>query len=348
MKKIIALALALLVMASVFTGCGKTETPPTAPAEGAGETAASAAISDETYVFICPLASLEYWQVYRVGLEDVCRELGVTAKFIGDDGLEADSMCAVLETVINDPTTAGIIMPGHFPDAYAPYYEKAWEKGIPVVNVAQDVPNSKRLTVLGCDYVDYGGKMLDQAAEACGEQGEVIVSNALSLGSSAAEDIMTGIREQVKNYPGMKIAAEVDDQSDAAVAATKIGAALLANPNVNVIIGGQSTSAIGAVTAVKEAGLSDKIDVISIDRDAATLEYVKSGDIYATVAGKQYTEIWYGTKICYDFRHGKKTAFSNDDAAANMVLAPQFVDTGSLVINKDNVDMFLDFNYAKQ
>ena len=64
---------------------------------------------------------------------------------------------------------------------------------------------------------------------------------------------MTGIHTQIEKYPNMKIVAEVDDQSDAAVAATKIGAALLANPNTAVIIGCQAPSAVGAVTAVKEA-----------------------------------------------------------------------------------------------
>jgi ABC-type sugar transport system substrate-binding protein len=49
---------------------------------------------------------------------------------------------------------------------------------------------------------------------------------------------MNGIRDEVKNWPNMKIVAEVDDTSDAAVAATKVGAAILANPDVTVVIGG--------------------------------------------------------------------------------------------------------------
>lgn len=355
MKKVLGILLAASMILGSLAGCASsgsdsnatTTEDKTATAETAGEET-SEVNADETYVFMCPLSTLEYWQAYRVGLENACEELGVTAKFLGDDGLEADAMCAILETAINDPTTAGIIMPGHFPEAYAPYYEMAWEKGIPVVTVTQDVPNSKRITWIGTDYVKYGAIMMDQAAEATGEKGDVIVSNALSAGSSSAEDIMTGIRSQVEKYPNMKIVAEVDDQSDAAVAATKIGAALLANPDTAVVIGGQAPSAVGAVTAIKEAGLSGQVQVISIDRDAATLEYVKNGDIYSTVAGKQYTEAYYGMKICYDFNHGSKHAFSNDDTVANMVIAPEAIDTGALIINSDNVDYFLDFSYVDQ
>lgn len=344
MKKLLAILLALVMVVGLF-GCAAKEEA--AAPEAAPEAATPAAVSEETYYYIAPLASLEYWLAHRAGLEDACAKLGVTAKFVGDDGLDVDAMCAVIETAINDPNCAGIVMQANFPDAYEPYVKQAKEKGIAVCFQTVDgVAGSERLCFLGTDYVEYGKIMMQQAAEAAGGKGGVIVSNALSAGSPTVEQVMQGIREEVANWPDMKIVSEVDDQSDAAVAATKIGAALLANPDTTVVIGGQSTSAIGAVTAIKEAGLSDSVDVISIDRDAATLEYVQTGDIYSTVAGKQYTEVYYGVHFCYDYRHGATNAFSADDAAAGMVIAPSFVDTGALIINASNVDKFVGFSYA--
>jgi len=330
MKKMLALCLALLFVLTGFAAAIAEEP-----------------VSAETYYYIAPLANLEYWLAHRAGLEDACKELGVTAKFVGDDGLDVDAMCAVIGTALNDPNCAGIVMQANFADAYEPYVVEAKEKGIPVCYQTVDgVDGSARLSFLGTDYVQYGRVMMQQAAEAAGGNGNVIVSNALSAGSNAVADVMAGIRAEVENWPEMKIVAEVDDNSDAAVAAQKVGAALLANAGVTVVIGGQSTSAIGAVTAIKEAGLSGDVKVISIDRDSATLEFVKSGDIYATVAGKQYTEVYYGVKLCYDFNHGAKNAFSNDDALAGLVIAPSFIDTGSLIINQSNVDNFLNFSYA--
>ena len=346
MKKLLAILLAL-VMVIAMVGCGAKEEA--AAPEAAAPEAGAADYSGETYVYMCPLSSLEYWQFYRVGLEDACAELGVTAKFVGDDGFEADAMCAILETLINDPSTAGIITNGHFPEAYEPYFEQALAKGIGVIYSGGgcETPTCA-LTTLGSDYVAYGAQMFDQAAEAVGGKGKVIISQNLTGGGTPGEQVMQGIHEQVLKYPDMEIVAEVDDQSDAAVAASKIGAALLANPDTAVIIGCQSASGVGAVTAVKEAGMGDQVQIVCIDRDAATLEYIKNGDIYSTVAGKQYTEAYYGTKILFDYRHGSKAAFSNDDVTAGMVIAPQFIDTGALVINQDNVDYFLDFTYADQ
>ncbi|MEA4964338.1 MAG: substrate-binding domain-containing protein [Oscillospiraceae bacterium] len=352
MKKLIALLLSILMLTTVLTGCGdrnenvKTETT-AANSSDTGTAAPAAAKSNETYYYICPLSNLEYWQAHKAGLEDACAELGVTAKFVGDDGLDVDAMCAVIETALNDPNCAGIVMQANFPDAYEPYVKQAKEKGIPVCYQTVDgVKDSARLCFLGTDYVEYGKIMMQQAAEATGGKGNVIYSNNLSAGSASVEDITNGIHEEIENWPDMKIVSEIDDTSDAAVAATKIGAALLANDGVSAVIGGQSVSAVGAVTAIKEAGKSDDVKVISIDRDSATLEYIQNGDIYSTVAGKQYTEVYYGVKFCYDYNHGAKNAFSADDAAAGLNVAPSFVDTGALIINKNNVDKFVGFSYV--
>jgi len=179
MKKIIALLL-VLVMAMGLIACGAKEEA-AAPEAAAPEVAAPAATSEETYYYIAPLASLEYWLAHRAGLEDACAKLGVTAKFVGDDGLDVDAMCAVIETAINDPNCAGIVMQANFPDAYEPYVKQAKEKGIAVCYQTVDgVAGSERLCFLGTDYVAYGKIMMQQAAEAAGGKGGVIVSNALS------------------------------------------------------------------------------------------------------------------------------------------------------------------------
>jgi hypothetical protein len=49
--------------------------------------------------------------------------------------------------------------------------------------------------------------------------------------------------------------------------------------------------------------------------------------------------------MLYDFHHATNQSFCKDDKAAGLNLAPDFVDTGMIIIDKDNVDFFLDFNY---
>lgn len=145
MKKTLALLLALLMLAACLAGCAAKQETPAAAETTAAETSNQPG-SEETYYYICPLANLEYWLAHKAGLEDACRELNVTPKFVGDDGLDVDAMCAVIETALNDPNCAGIVMQANFADAYEPYVQQAYEKGIPVCYQTVDgVDGSKRL-----------------------------------------------------------------------------------------------------------------------------------------------------------------------------------------------------------
>ena len=93
MKKTLALLLALLMLAACLAGCAAKQETPAAAETTAAETS-NQPVSEETYYYICPLANLEYWLAHKAGLEDACRELNVTPKFVGDDGLDVDAMCA--------------------------------------------------------------------------------------------------------------------------------------------------------------------------------------------------------------------------------------------------------------
>lgn len=128
MKKTLALLLALLMLAACLAGCAAKQETPAAAETTAAETS-NQPVSEETYYYICQLANLEYWLAHKAGLEDACRELNVTPKFVGDDGLDVDAMCAVIETALNDPNCAGIVMQANFADAYEPYVQQAYEKG---------------------------------------------------------------------------------------------------------------------------------------------------------------------------------------------------------------------------
>ena len=83
MKKTLALLLALLMLAACLAGCAAKQETPAAAETTAAETS-NQPVSEETYYYICPLANLEYWLAHKAGLEDACRELNVTPKFVGE------------------------------------------------------------------------------------------------------------------------------------------------------------------------------------------------------------------------------------------------------------------------
>lgn len=291
----------------------------------------------EEYVFMTPLMTLEYFQQHRHACEDAAADLGVVGYMAGSDKYDANEMVTVFETLI-EKGVAGIVTPGHFADAYRELIDKAWAKGIPVCTVTLGVPDSKALCHFGTDYVTYGEIMAKTLLGRIGNNGFIFSTN-LQGGGDPAHDIMKGILNVCEANPGFEMVVQVEDQSDAAVAASVIGAALQAHPDVKGVIGAQSVSGIGAVTAVREAGLTGQVEIVCIDKDAPTLEAIEAGDIYATVIGKQYTEVYYAVKFLYDYNNNNLKLVS-DSKAAGISPLPTFVDTGAIIITKDNVSFF--------
>lgn len=344
MKKVASILFILVLLSVVLTAC---ETPTAEPSADEVEEAEVEEVEEpeidtsEEYVFVTPLMNLEYFQQHRKAVEDAAADLGVVGYMAGSNEYDANEMIKVFETLIQKGV-AGIITPGHFPDAYRDLFEKAWEAGIPVATVTLDVPDSRSLVTFGTDYVTYGYIMASTLGDAIGGSGKVLVSQNLTGGGQPAIDIVEGIFQYAEENPDFNVLEPLQDDSDSAVAARVIGAALQANPDTVGIIGCQSASGVGAVTALREAGMLDEVTVVSIDKDLPTLEAVKAGDIYATVIGKQYTEVYLATKMLYDYNHGNfEFLKSTDYMGLGISPLPTFVDTGAMIINQENVDAFL-------
>jgi ribose transport system substrate-binding protein len=344
MKKTMVLMITVLLLAGFMASCrGETTTTTTtaAPVSSSGED-----YSNETYVFMTAASNLEYFSAHKKGLQDACRALGVKASIVGDEGVDAGTMANLLAATI-EQDIKGIVLVGHFPDAYTPLINSAWEKNIPVVTQTVDAPDSKRITFMGMDFVTYGANAMDLMGEALGGRGKIAISTSMASGQ-AAVDVLTGIQNRAaEKYPGIQIVAVLEDKAQTDTAVSVISACLQANPDLDGIIGCQATSAVAAVTAVREAGLLDKIKIVGFDRDSATLEAIKNGEIYGSMAGKQYAETYYATKFLYDFHHAA-LSISRDDKAAGLLGVPSFVDLGSIRITKENVDYFIGFTYDYQ
>ena len=339
MKKSITVILVILLSFALFSACSPTSSSSSSAGTSPG---AARVASDEEYVFVTVLMNLEYFQQHRKAVEDAARELGVVGYMSGSNDYDANEMIKVFETLIQNPKVKGIITPGHFQDVYRDMFDKAWDAGIPVATVTLDVPNSRSLCTFGTNYVQYGYLMAKTLGDSIGNQGKVLVSQNLTQGGQPAYDIVEGIMKYASEHPRLNVLQPLQDDSDAAVAARVIGSALQANPDTAGIIGCQSVSGVGAVTALREAGMLSNVKIVCIDKDLPTLEAIRDGDIYATVCGKQYTEVYYATKFLYDYNHGNLELLkSTDYRSLGVSPLPSFVDTGALVITKNNIQAFM-------
>jgi ribose transport system substrate-binding protein len=80
---------------------------------------------------------------------------------------------------------------------------------------------------------------------------------------------------------------------------------------------------------------------MAMDTDQETLEWIQKGVIAATIAQKPYTMAFIGLQMLDNLYHHKPASLDADWAKDSFAPIPAFVDTGSALIDKANVESFL-------
>jgi ribose transport system substrate-binding protein len=85
--------------------------------------------------------------------------------------------------------------------------------------------------------------------------------------------------------------------------------------------------------------LSGKVQIVARDRDSATLELIEDGEISASFAQNSYVEGYIATKWLHDYANGNLKVIQ-DYIGGGVNPLPTKVDSGSIIITKDNVEQF--------
>ena len=335
MKRLAALLLAGAMTASL-AACGSGGGSGDGGSEAAAAETTESAGEQEEYAVIMSVNQLEFFDALKAGVCDAVNELGASWYYAGPQDLSPEKVSEAIDQAVAKGVT-GIVVHGQFQESGAAI-DNAIEAGVPVICVNTDI-ESNRLSFLGCEPYNVGVEMAKTMGELLGGEGKIIISNFLSGGQPSAIANLEGCRDELaENWPGIEIVAEVDDKADETTAATAVGAALQANPDVKGIIGMQAPSAVGAATAVREAGM-EGIQIVGRDRDAATLELIEDGEVAASFAQNSYVEGYIAVQWLHAYINGNLKVTS-DYLGAGINPLPDKVDSGSIIITKDNVEQF--------
>jgi len=92
-----------------------------------------------------------------------------------------------------------------------------------------------------------------------------------------------GYNDVISQVPGLKRVARQSANWDQQEAFNKMETILQRNPNIDGVIAGNDTMALGAVAALKGAKLLDKVKVVGFDGSPDAISAVKKGAMVATV-----------------------------------------------------------------
>jgi len=200
---------------------------------------------------------------------------------------------------------------------YGPVLQEAKRAGIPVVMIDRDVAKEDqglRLTIMGSDFIKEGEKAATWLAEYLkkkglddGQKTINIVELQGTTGSAPAIERKTGFANVMKSHPNWKITRSQTGNFTSSEGKQVMEAFLKADKTMQVLYAHNDQMALGAIQAIKEAGLRPGKDIIIVGVDAV------KGAFEAMVAGEMNASIEcspllgpQAVQAMWDLRDGKK------------------------------------------
>ena len=292
--------------------------------------------SDQLYVEVSAHGNLSYFHDHRLGMRMAGKVLGVKTQYVGPADGNMSEMNTAFELTLAKEDLMGVVVVG-FDPSLEPSINKAIAAGIPVVTVDADLPQSNRLAFVGTGNRKAGYRGGMKLAELIGHKGQVALMT--KSGQSNLDERISGYKDALRQYKDIKLVQIVDTQSNTVVAAQVATAVLQRYPDLAGLGCVEAAGGTGAATAVREAKLIGKVKIVSMDRGNDVLQQIKDGVIDATVAQQTALMPFYAVRMMHDLVN-LNIPISSDNTAAGVDGVPSYVDTGVILIDKNNCEHF--------
>ncbi len=299
----------------------------------------SAHDSEEQYVLISANLQVPYWQAAGAGFSSAASQMKVRSDFQGPQTYDTKAERDALDAALQKKTT-GILLAVTDPALLKDSIDKAVAAGIPVITIDSDAPASKRLFFIGTNNYQAGFTGGQRLAQELKDKGNVVVFTMPE--QSNLQDRLRGYRDALEPHAGIKITRVVDIQGDPRIAfdtTTQIIGKEKDKVDAFVCLEAQSGKEVAGV--LDSYHVTGKV-VMAMDTDPETLNWIQKGIIAATIGQKPYTMAFVGLQMLDNLYHHKPPSLDTDWAKDSFAPIPSFVDTGSALIDKTNVQAFLD------
>ncbi len=294
---------------------------------------------DEKYVMVTFQSGIDYWKSCLKGFEDAAQILNVSVDYRGATQYDVHEEVTVLEQVIARKP-AGIAVTAINSEALTATINKAVEAGIPVVLFDSDAPASKAYSFLATNNYSAGVTAAHKMAELIAKRGKVaIVTLPNQLNH---QDRMKGFKDTIaKEYPDIQVVAVADGKGDQLVSRKAALNILQQYPDLAGIFNTDAVGGVGVGEAVTYYKKNTNVKIIGFDTDKGTLDMVKQGVISATLAQGTWNMGYWSLQFLFHLHHG--LTGPTNESGSELSPLPPYVDTGTTVVTKDNVEDY----YAK-
>jgi ribose transport system substrate-binding protein len=235
------------------------------------------------------------------------------------DDLVAAGVDAIAVSIVDPPTSTDAI--------------NTVAAQIPFFTFDSDATQSDRIAYIGSSNVQLGkmaGELMKKAMD--GKEGKCMGFVGLP-GADNAKERIQGYNEAVAGT-GLELIDVRGDDIDQTRARANVDDVLVANPEVNCMVGFYSYNPPRMYEALRDAGKLGEITVVAFDEDPITLGAVKEGSFAGTVVQQPYEWGAQGAKLIAAYLKGDKSGVPADGIKI----------IEGLTLTQDNVEAFqVDF-----
>lgn len=274
-RNVAVIAAAMLALA----GCSSNDNanPSDEPSEAASEAPVEAG---GLIAIITPAHSNEFFKAEADGAAAKAEELGYEVQVNTHDDDPVKESELIDAAIAND--AVAIILDNAGADESIGNVQKAADAGIPVFLIDREINEEGIAKAQIVSNNAQGAGLVGEAfVEAMGGEGRYIELTGRDTDTNAhvRSDAYHAVIDQ---YPDMEMAAQDTANWDQQEAFTKIETLLQADPNIQGIICGNDTMAMGAVAAVEAAGLTGQVIVAGFDGAPDVVQAIRDGKALAT------------------------------------------------------------------
>ena len=289
--------------------------------------AGAAIAQDKTEIAFVVNGPSDFWKLAEAGVKKAQGELpDVTLNFRYPERADAAIQQRVVDDLIaagTDAVAVSVVDPATATDAI----NRAAGQ-VPYFTFDSDAPQSDRIAYFGSSNVELG-KMAGELMKAAMPDGGTCIGFVGLPGAANAMERIQGYNEADAGT-GLELIDVRGDDIDQTRARANVDDVLVANPDVNCMVGFYSYNPPRIYEALRDAGKLGQITVVAFDEDPITLGAVAEGSFAGTVVQQPFEWGYEGSKLIAGHLAGDTSGVPED----GIIIIP------GLQITPDNVAEF--------
>ncbi|TYB50556.1 D-ribose ABC transporter substrate-binding protein [Nonomuraea sp. PA05] len=276
MRRVLTTALSLTIACTTLAACGGGgEQPATSASAGGGSAAAGGLIA-----IITPSHDNPFFKAEADAAKAQAEKLGYQTSVASHDD-DPNKQSELIDAAISRQAKA-IILDNAGADASIGPVRKATEGGVPVFLIDREINATGIAKAQIVSNNSQGAQAAAQSfVEAMKSKGNYVELVGKESDTNASVR-SKGFADVISQYPDLKQVAKESANWDQQEAFTKMETIIQKNRDIQGVIAGNDTMALGAVAALKAANLLDKVTVVGFDGSPDAIAAVKAGEMHAT------------------------------------------------------------------